>query len=94
MEDHEMNVENIDIEQSLLDEKALNSGTSPYVATAVGRLTFIVTGDSFKAEASPWDFLCSGSVKPALYNPTESDEEKLEMELRAWDAASDEIHGD
>lgn len=87
---------NLDIkndEQLTIEENLFDSGTSPYVATAVGRLTFVVSGDFYKAEESPWDFLCSGSVKPALYIPTQSDEEELDKELRAWDAASDEIHG-
>ena len=94
-----MNPENKNNEQITLEETSFCSAstTSPYTTrsgdTALGRLTFIVSGESYKAEESPWDFLCS-DLKPALYIAAPSQEEELQKEFQAWDAASDEIHGE
>lgn len=85
-------------EQVAFEDAILSSAstTSPYTSSgdvALGRLTFFVTGELFKAEESPWEFLCS-DLKPAVYIPTPSQEEELRRELQAWDTLSDEIHGE
>ena len=92
-----MNMQNT--EQAVIEEVVFNSAStkSPYTLisgdTALGRLTFIVTGDVYKAEESPWDYLCSDSLRQAVYIAPSSQEEELKKEFQAWDAASDEIHG-
>ncbi len=93
-----MNMQNTG--QTVTEEIVFNSAStkSPYTSTsgdtALGRLTFIVTGDVYKAKESPWDYLCSDSLRQAIYISTSSQEEALQKEFQAWDAASDEIHGE
>ena len=68
------------------------SNVFPDVSTALARFTFIVSGDLYTTQESPYDFLCS--PKPALYIAAPSQEENLRKEFEAWDAASDEIYGE
>ena len=71
-----------------------NSVSNVFVdaSTSLARFTFLVSGDLYTAQESPYEFLCS--PKPALYVATPSQEEELRKEFQAWDAASDEIHGE
>ena len=81
-------------EQIALEETNSNaiSNVFPDAFTALARFTFIVSGDLYTTQESPYEFLCS--PKPALYIVAPSQEEELRKEFEAWDAASDEIHGE
>ena len=56
----------------------------------VGRVSFIVTGDTYQGLESPWDYLCSTYPEKQPISITS----ELKDELDAWDAASDESFGD
>ena len=80
-------------EQITVPETISNSISNifPEVFGAVAGLTFMVSGNLYTAQQSPGEFLCSPN--PAFYIAVPSQEDKLQQELQAWDAASDEIHG-
>lgn len=54
--------------------------------SSIGKVLFVVQGDTYKGLESPWDFLCSThpEEQPIAVDPD------LKAEFDAWDAASDE----
>ena len=86
---------NLDVE-----ETPCNSGWTPYSTisgdTALGRLIFLVAGEVYKAQESPWGYLCSDSPKTEIHFVSSPSREEMELqsEFDAWDAASDETHQD